>query len=156
MTIHSFRPWFPGIVLAACILRHGEIAGVVWAGILGLVVDGLGAERMGVHLVVTTVVAVGLLMARQDIRSNGTLLLGSFVFVGTLTWRLASTTTQAILDRGEFNVQEYLSVAFGDGVYTAVITVVIALSIRLFWQTSGRCDTSTSITLKNRWAMLAR
>ncbi len=156
MTFHSCRPWFPGIVLAACLLIHDEIAGVVWAGILGLVVDGLGADRMGVHLVVTTVVAAGLLLARQDTRSNGTLLLGPFVFVGTLIWRLASATTQGILDRRDFNLQESLSVAFGDGVYTAVTTVAIGLLIRLFWQASDRHKTSNPIALKNRWSMLAR
>ena len=111
---------------------------------------------MGVHLVVTTVVAAGLLLARQDTRSNGTLLLGPFVFVGTLIWRLASATTQGILDRRDFNLQESLSVAFGDGVYTAVTTVAIGLLIRLFWQASDRHKTSNPIALKNRWSMLAR
>ena len=156
LAIDTFRPWFPGIVLAVCVLIHDDVAGVVWAGILGLVVDGLGAERLGVNLVVTTFTAVGLLMTRQDTRSNGTVFLGFFVFTGVSIWRLASMTTHATLSGRGMNFHEYLTVAFGDGLYSTVLTIVVALLIRLVWQTLGRRETSTSIALNNRWTMLAR
>ena len=156
LAIDAFRPWFQGIVLAVCVVIHDDVAGVVWAGILGLIVDGLGAERLGVNLVVTTFTAVGLLMTRQDTRSNGTVLLVFFVFAGTSIWRLASMTTHATLSGRDLNLHEYLTVALGDGLYSTVMTFVVALLIRLVWQASDRRETSTSIALKNRWTMLAR
>ena len=54
------------------------------------------------------------------------------------------------------NLHEYLTVALGDGLYSTVMTFVVALLIRLVWQASDRRETSTSIALKNRWTMLAR
>ena len=156
LEFQSFRPWFPGIVLAVCVVIHDDVAGVVWAGILGLAVDGLAAERLGVHLVVTTLTAVSLLMTRQETRSNLTVLLGGFVFAGTSIWKLASMTTHAILAGRDMNFQEYLTFAFGDGLYSTMMTVAVALFIRMVSQALGRRETSTSIALKNRWAMLAR
>jgi rod shape-determining protein MreD len=156
IAIHSFRPWFPGLVLAACVLRHGNVAGIVWAGILGFAVDGLSAERLGVHLVVTTFVAMGLLVAREESSSYGTMLTGIFVFAGTLIWRLASMTTHATLAGRDLNVQETLSITVGDAVYSSAITVVFTMLFLRLWRVSGRGETSTSISLKNRWTMLTR
>ncbi len=156
LAFHSYRPWFPGIVLAACVLMHDDVASVIWAGILGLFVDGLAAERLGVHLVVTTFVAVGLLMVRQDTRSNGTLSLACFVFVGTCTWRLASMTIDSIVIGRELDLKTAFTVALGDGFYSTVMTLAFATLVRLLFQAFGRRETSTSIALKNRWTMLAR
>ena len=154
--IHSFRPWFPGIALASCVLMHHEVAGVVWAAILGLAVDGLAAEPLGVHLVVTTSVAMGLTMTRQDIRSSSTVLFGVFVLIGTFIWRFASMTTHAILSRRNLNFEDYLTTSCGDGVYSATLAVGVAMLFFVFQRALGRQETSNSIALNNRWAMLTR
>ena len=156
LAFHSFRPWFPGIGLAIVVLLHTDVAGLIWAGILGLVVDGLSAERLGVHLVVSTFVAMGLLMTRHDVHSNRTVLLVVFVFAGSMFWRIVSMTTHAMLVGRDADLTGLLTIAVADGLYTSVLTVGIALLICLFQKLFGRRETPKSIMLSNRWAMLTR
>ena len=156
LAIDSFRPWFPGIILAIGILLHTEVAGLVWAGILGLALDGLSAERLGVHLVISTVVAMALMMTRHDIHSNRSVLLGVFVFAGSLLWRFVSMTTFAMLAGRDADIQASLTIALGDGIYTTVLTTAASLLFGILQTAFGRRDTATSIRLSNRWTMLTR
>ena len=156
LAFHHFRPWFPGIVLAISVLLHAETAGLIWAGILGLAVDCLSGERLGVNLVISTFVAMGLMMTRHDIDSNRPVLLCVFVFAGTLLWRFVSMSTRAVLDGRDAMIHDIFTIAFGDSIYSTVLISALVLSFCLTWKAFARRETTTSITFSNRWAMLNR
>ncbi len=156
LAFHSFRPWFPGIVLAIGVLLHKEIAGLVWSGIIGLAVDCLSGERLGVHLVISTFVAMGLMVSRHDIQSNRPVSLCVLVFVGSFLWRFVSMATHAVLAGRGAVFHDSLTIAFGDSIYSTVLTAAVVLLFCLSLKAFGRRETATSITFSNRWTMLNR
>ena len=150
----SFRPWLPGVALVACVVMHNRVAGLVWASLLGLGVDSVSADRLGVHVVLVTLVAIGLSMMQQEGRSHGAVYTGVLVLAATSLWRSLSAAIQGILADQRFDFPRVLISAFGDGVYTAVLTIVVLLFVRLLTNAIRPQKSSSTIPLTNRWSML--
>jgi rod shape-determining protein MreD len=151
---HDCKPWFPGIALIICVLLHEGPASLVWSATLGLATDGLSGERLGFHTVIVTIVAMGLLAAKQDIRSFGTLPIIVFIFVGTFAWRTFSVTAFYLLARQSQNFLQLMQYELVGALYTALMTAVLLLFVDLV-NVRKRAGSHPPI-LTNRWSMLTR
>ncbi len=149
-----FRPWLPGIVLVASVVLTEGMVSVIWAGILGFGVDCLSIERLGVHLVVATAVAVGIILVRNDERPHGVILFGSLVFSATFLWRSLAAVIHGILDRSAFDFSSVSGFALIEAISTAGLVVGAMLCCRLVIRVLKPKEQS-SIVLANRWSMLS-
>lgn len=156
LAVYEIKPWFPGIALAACVLLLDGPASVIWAALLGLAVDGLSAERLGLHAIMVTFVATGLLMVRKEIRSMKTMLSGCFVFAGTYAWRGLSVITMGLIGRQPISIHEILILEFGSGVYTALIATSLLLVVALTKRGVQKGSEPPLPVLTNQWSMLTR
>jgi rod shape-determining protein MreD len=156
LAFHGFRPWLPGIALVACVLLHDGAASLMWSSLLGLAVDSLSAERLGLNVAIATLVAMGLLITRQEIRSFGVVLTGIFVLIGTIGWRVASATTLGLLNEQTLNTPQLLMSELGSGVYTGVVTICLLSLIRGAKNCVRKRGGSSPTVLTNQWTMLTR
>ena len=156
LTFFEFRPWFPGVALAACVLLHNTTSSVIWASVLGLAIDGLSAERLGLHAILATFVASGLLMARQEIRSFQTMLTGLFVFAGTVVWKSLSAVVLGLIGNQPMAIHESLISGFESAAYTSLIAVSLQLVVSLGQRVLRKRRDSVLPILTNQWSMLTR
>lgn len=156
LVLYGFKPWFPGIALAACVLLHNGSTSVVWAALLGLAVDGLSAERLGLHAIMVTFSAMALLIARQEIQSMETTLTGLFVLAATFAWRGLSAIALGLLNNQSMAWYGLLISEFGSGVYTASIAMGLLGLVDLTKRGMRRRRDSTLPVLTNQWSMLTK
>ena len=150
----AFRPWLPGIALAACLMFQADLSAVIWAFVLGLCVDCLSIHRLGVHTMTATSLVVCLRMTRGDDRQRGMLWFGFDTFVVTVVWLIISGSGHALLENQSLSLESQ-SVAAGliAAVTTLLVTtVMIAGTILKFGLQSKAVS---SITLVNHWTMLS-
>ena len=156
VVLFGFRPWFPGIVLMACTLLHQGGNSLVWAALLGLSVDCLSGERLGVNVVTATLVAAGMTSLKTEVPVTGTATIVLFVFTGTIGWRVASATVHCLLANRMIDGLQILISASGSGLYTAIVTLGVLLVVQLPRFAIRSRSRSTPIALTNRWSMLTR
>ena len=154
LAIYGARPWFPGIVLVMCAFRHDNTGSLLWSAVLGLAVDGVSAERAGVHVAIATLIATFLVIARQDIRSCGSLLAGAFALISTLLWRSGSTMTFSLLAAQTPDLTPMLLSIFGDSVYNALMTIGFLSLVQIARNRIRKPEKTPATILTNRWTML--
>lgn len=148
-----FRIWLPGLALAGCLLLAHDSERLVWAGLLGFGIDCLSGQRLGIHLILTTLVGI-LLSVCIGIRSSpGPLSVGFIVFAGTTLWRGGSAALHGILEGQSSEFVNLARSASADGLLTALIAFVLAFIGRLCVSAAQPTQRS-SLSLKNRWSML--
>lgn len=150
----SLRPWMPGIAVVVCALTFEGPAALLWAGVLGLGVDCQSVERPGIHLMIATLTAGGLISVRPDNRSLNMLSIGLFVFGASFVWRMAASIVHALLDRHRFSPVDFALSASWDGFSTAILVTIFVLVWRGL-RTSIRSERQSAIQLDNRWSMLS-
>ncbi len=156
VVLFGFRPWFPGIVLMACTLLHQGGNSLVWAALLGLSVDCLSGERLGVNVVTATLVATGMISLKTEGRVTGTATIVLFVFSGSIGWRVATETINCLLANRTADGSLILISASGSGIYTAIVTLGVLLVARLPRFAVRSRSRARPIALTNRWSMLTR
>ena len=156
LTAFGAKPWFPGMALVACLLLHEGVAFLVWSALLGFFVDGLSPERFGLNIVIATFVAMGLLMAKQEIRSFGAILTGIFVLGGTIGWRIASAVTSGLLSDDPRNIGPLLTTDIEMGVYSAMLVFGMFLLLKMLKAMFIGSGRSSQTVLTNEWMMLTK
>jgi cell shape-determining protein MreD len=150
VALGAFQPWLPGVSLALCLMLTDATATLFWAAVLGFGVDCLSGQRLGVHVVVATVVTTGLLMFRTDRRPVGIVAFGTLVLAGTFLWRTLSVLAQGMLDRQMIDA----AVISVSGIYSALVAIGLLLVIRFIIDAMGIHRQSGAVQLANRWTML--
>ena len=156
IAVYQLRPWFPAMVLVACVSLHKGALGIWWAGVLGLAIDGISGERLGVHLVIATFIASLLSSALQETPSSGALLYGIFVIVATFLWRSSNAITQAWLTGQVIDPLQTMILASGDATYTAGLILILMMSGKLLHIGIVRSEPRSTFSLNNQWTMLTR
>ena len=69
----------------------------MWSASLGLLLDGLSPERLGVQMSLAAIIGWGLQVIKSHNRSRGVMSVMSIVFVVVLLWRVASPLVYSAL-----------------------------------------------------------
>lgn len=152
----QMRPWFPGMVLVASVFLNQGTAGILWAALLGLGIDSLSSERVGVQLAIATVIASLLAAALEETPSRGTMIYSIFVIVSTFLWRSLNVLTQAWLVGELVDPMRVLILASGDASYTTAIVLFLTTAYRLVRRVIHRQESRSTFSLNNQWSMLTR
>jgi rod shape-determining protein MreD len=147
------RPFLPAILLVIIAVWCDGAAAIFWSGCLGIVLDGLSPERLGIQLSLAALLGLGLQLGKSASRSRGLLALTAAVFVVSMVWRVLSPMTCAVLAGRVVDAGAVVSSAARDATSTSVVGfVVICLGRALLASPSRREDAVPG--LSNRWGML--
>ena len=91
------RPFLPAILLVVIALACNATASIVWSGLLGLVLDGLSTERLGVQLALAALLGLGLQVMQSLWRSRSLVPLVAMSMILCVAWRTLSPMTHAVL-----------------------------------------------------------
>ncbi len=153
LQVLGLQPWLPGLGLVACALLIKGASSLCWAGLWGLGVDCLSGEKIGVNLVVATIVASSLLALRTDGRSPGLVGTVMYVLVGTFLWRGGAAIAHGFLNHRPVDFEQLLVRALIEGVSTGGIAVSVLIIGRLVINVISPSRYS-SVPLANHWSML--
>lgn len=124
------RPFLPAFVLIMIVVSCESNLSLVWAAILGLVLDGLSTERLGVQLGLAALLAFGLHLMRPVWQSRSLLSLVSMVLLACVAWRILAPTVQAAIADRAVDAHVLLTDAVQDAAWTAVVSGVLILLVR--------------------------
>lgn len=124
------RPFLPAFVLVMIVVSCESNLSLVWAAILGLVLDGLSTERLGVQLGLAALLAFGLQLMRPVWQSRSLLSLVSMVLLTSVAWRVLAPTVQAALVDRAVDPHVLLTDAVQDAAWTAGVSALLILLVR--------------------------
>ena len=155
---HS-QPWFPGIMLVVCVILHPGSAGLMWGALLGLGVDCLSGERLGVQVILVTIVGLMLRSCTREGATFGSLRFGSLrtgtlIFLATLCWKGLSATMLGLQENQPFCSDWWLA-GCKDGVYSGVLVTSVLLFMNFLKNGIKRRDQTRRTVLTNQWSMLS-
>jgi len=154
LSLSHSQPWFPGIMLVFCVMLHPGSAGLMWGALLGLGVDCLSNERLGVQVILVTIVGLMLRSCTREGATFGSLRTGVLIFLATLCWKGLSATTLGLLENQKFHSGWWLK-ACKDGVYSALLVTSVLLFMNLLKNGIKRRDQTCRTVLTNQWSMLS-
>ncbi len=132
------RPFLPALALVAILFWSEGVAAVLWSACLGLLLDGLSLDRLGVQMGLAALLGCGLQVAREQRRSIGAVTFVGMVLVVTFAWRVAAPFMLGLLDGRTTDVSGVFAAAVVEAVATAGLAAVIACGDRLVWGGSRR------------------
>jgi len=153
LSMAGARPWIPGMALVLCLMLAEGSASLIWVSILGLGVDCLSGERLGVHIVVATAVAAGLQVFQSSSRFVRPAAVSIAVLTGTFFWKFAVTALHALLAHRTLDWPSVATAASGDAVYTAVLVLLVLIVSRAAWA-SIFPERLAQFSILNRWSRL--
>lgn len=124
------RPFLPAFVLVIVVVSCESNLSLVWAAILGLVLDGLSTERLGIQLGLAALLAFGLQLMRPVWQSRSLLSLVSMVLLATVAWRVLAPTVQAAIADRAVDPHVLLTDAVQDAAWTAAVSAILILLVR--------------------------
>lgn len=150
----SMPVWLPGLALVGCVMVGGPTSAVLCAAAMGLTVDGLDQNQLGIHTVLTTLIATLLVTINGQHHRCGAIEFAITVFASTFCWRAGSTLIHEYLDRRPYDLNPTVVTPATEAIATAVVAAVLVLIIRvpLNFRKPSRPQ---SVALTNRWSMLA-
>ncbi len=146
-------PFLPALTLIVIALWCEGTAAIIWSSGVGLVLDGLSPERLGVQVALTAMIGLGLQILKSTSRSRGVMAVAAMAFLTTMVWRVLSPMTYAVLASRVVDPVQVLAAALSDAVWTAGVAVILAVTSRWLLGSSSRRETSAA-GLSNRWNML--
>ncbi len=154
--LRPMNPWLPGIVLATCLLRCDRLTCLTWSAILGLAIDCLTTERLGIDFTIAVLITgIGLVCFRDD-RPEGFLPKGLAVFCVTLIWQICRSLVHGLGRHPSLDVGELVLASGGVALVTTLLAS-IPLQIHQILRYANRSRTPASaLSLNNRWTMLTR
>lgn len=126
------RPFLPAILLVVIALACNATASIVWSGLLGLVLDGLSTERLGVQLALAALLGLGLQVMQSLWRSRSLVPLVAMSMILCVAWRTLSPMTHAVLSGRIVDPHLVLTDAVQDAAWTAAVACLLLLGRRLF------------------------
>ena len=148
-----FRPWLPGIAVVVCVMLTDGAMSFVWPGVLGLAIDSLSGDRLGVHVIAATIVAIAIKTLQPNGWSRSIVVIGAFTLFGTFLWRSMAAMSHSYQYRYAIDLTRCLVPALIEGFSTTALLVGILLTCRLLMNAIRPRQTS-SMSLTNRWSML--
>lgn len=150
----QFRLWLPAVVLVAGVILLRGTASLFWAGVLGLSIDCLAGGRLGVNMVIATIVAAGInSLWTTDRDWPGLLTVEMSLFLATVLWRSGAALVDSAIDRRFLPLTSLIQPALVEAASTAVFVVVALLPVQLgIWL--RRPQDGPAVLLANRWTML--
>ncbi len=127
----SCRPFLPALVLVAIACWSNGAAAIAWSAGVGLLLDGLSLERLGVQMTLAALVAGGLQIARENRRFSGAVTWVGIVFVVAFVWRAALPLVLGLLDERSLDAVGVVAVALVEAAATAGLAVLIVCADRL-------------------------
>lgn len=122
------RPFLPAFLLVMiAMLAHPAIA-VIWSGLVGLLLDGLSVERLGVQVGLAAVLALGLQLMKPLWKSCHPLVMVAMCLTVAGFWRVLSPMTLAVLSGRVINPDPILNSAVCDAISTAVFASALFLA----------------------------
>ena len=147
------RPYLPAVALVVIAASCEGTLAIVWSASLGLLLDGLSTERLGMQLSLASLFGLGLQLGKSLTRARGALVLTATVFGLTVMWRAMSPMTCAVLAGRVVDPSTVMSAAMNSAATTAVAGFVLIVLGRAIFGTSSR-HKETAPGLSNRWEML--
>lgn len=121
------RPFLPAIVMVMIAVWCEATPSILWSAILGLLIDGISAEHLGIELALAALLAWGLQCLRPAWQSHSLLALVSMFMLTCVTWRIAGPMTHAVLAGRVIDIHPVLTDAVQDSAWTAVIGGAVIL-----------------------------
>ena len=132
------RLFLPALALVAIAFWSEGPAAIAWSACLGLLLDGLSLDRLGVQLGLATLLGCSLQIVREQRRTNGVATFIGMVFVVTFVWRAASPFVLGLLDGKTTDVSGVIAMSLVEAVATTGLAAVIVCGDRLVMGSSRR------------------
>ncbi|WP_010582955.1 hypothetical protein [Schlesneria paludicola] len=149
----SMPVWLPGLALVGCEAIANPTAAVLCAAVMGLGVDGLDQNQLGIHTVLTTLIAAVLVTINRHRSRYGVVWFAMTVFISTFCWRAGSTLIHEYLDRRSYDLNPTVVTPATEAAATAFVGAFLILVVSLP-QTFRKTARPKSVSLTNRWTML--
>lgn len=120
-------PFFPALLLVMIAACCGGASSVLWSGLVGLLLDGMSNDKMGVQLILAVVLALMLQWTRSMWGSQSLVALVAMVMVVCLSWRALSPMTLAVLSGRVVDPQVILTDAIQDATWSGTIAAALIL-----------------------------
>ena len=124
------RPFLPALILVVIAAACDASLSILLAGLLGLILDGLSTERLGVHLALAAMLALALQLLQPMWRSRSALGLIAMTIVICLAWRMLAPMALAMLSERKVDPHALLTFAIQDAAWTAAVATVLILLAR--------------------------
>lgn len=124
------RLFLPAAILLVIVASCESTAAILWSAVLGLSLDGLSLDRLGIQMTLAMLLALGLQWMRPLWNSRSLLALVSMTLIVALEWRSLSPMINATLTGRAVDANLIFNGAVQDAVITAVIGGVIVLVAR--------------------------
>jgi len=147
------RPLFPAMMLVAICFWSKGAAAIAWSALLGLLLDGLSPERLGVQLSLAAAIGWFLQAFPAISRSRGIASVMVAVFAAALLWRAISPLVYSAMSGRIIDPLAVLTLAVVEASITVGVTGLLAGGERLLL--GGSADSRPSNErLDSRWNML--
>lgn len=153
LSVAGSRPWIPGIALVICLVLAEGSTSLIGASVLGLGVDCLSGERLGVHVMVATAVAAGVLAMKSSARFAGPVAVSTAVLAGTFAWKTTATVLYTLLGRRPIDWPNTARASLNDAIYSAIVVLFILITGRAIWA-SIFPERLVQFSILNRWSRL--
>lgn len=151
------RPFLPAFLVVVIVASCEGTPAILWSALLGLVLDGLSVERLGIQLALASLVAFGLQLLRPLRGSRNLLSLVAMILTACVAWRMLSPMTLAVLNGRVVDPGVVFQAAVRDAVWTAAVGSVLILVTRGLFGSGSRARTSIPRTeAQAGWGMAAR
>lgn len=149
-----WRPFLPALTLLAITLWVEGASVLVWSAVLGLLLDGLSSERLGMQMSLAVLLAGMLQWLTARRRSTGVMSAMALAFLVTLLWRILSPVLVSALAGRATDALLILASASRDAAATGGLAGLLAFGARpILKDTASRPDSSG--TFDQRWNLLA-
>lgn len=149
----SCRPFLPALTLVAIALWSNGATAILWSSCLGLLLDGLSPERLGVQMSLAAGIGWGLQVVKARSRSRGEISVMTAVFVAALLWRAISPFLYGALSGRVIDPLTVLAMAVVEAGVTTGLAGLLAIGMRLLLGRSPERGQSGQ-SLGSRWNML--
>ena len=140
------RPFLPALTLVAIGLWSEGATAIVWSASLGLLLDGLSPERLGMQMSLAAAFGWGLQIVKSNSRSRGVVSVMAIVFVVALLWRVASPLVYSALSGRVLDPLVVLAMAVVEASVTAGLAGLLVCGERLLLGGSVVRGHSTPLT----------
>ena len=140
------RPFLPALTLVAIGLWSKGSAAMLWSALLGLLLDGLSPERLGIQMSLAAALGWAVQVVRANSRSRGVVSVMAMVFVVALLWRVVSPLVYSALSGRAVDVLAILALAVVEAGVTAALAGLLVYGDRLLLgdSKSGFSESRTS------------
>lgn len=147
--------FLPALMLVVIAAYCGATLSLLLSGLLGLMLDGLSTERLGVHLAIAALLAFSLQLLQPLWRSRSVAALVAMVLLICAAWRMLAPVACAIAVGRTVDPHRVMTIAVQDAAWTAAAAFLLILAGRGL--IGRRADASTTAAgVSPRWGTAAR